>query len=55
MPGMSGIDVIKKVKLIIKNLNLQQEMIKLVEPEFIIVTAYDTPAFCKHAKKDGVD
>jgi hypothetical protein len=55
MPGISGVDVIKGVKIMIKNLNFEQEMIKFVEPEFIIVTAYDTPAFSKHAKKDGVD
>jgi hypothetical protein len=55
MPGKSGIEVMKEVKYMIKNLNFKQELVKLVEPEFIIVTAYVTPAFSKHAKKDGVD
>lgn len=55
MPGLSGIEVISKLRTLIQRLNEREKMIKFVEPEFIIVTAHITSALKKHAKEAGAD
>jgi CheY-like chemotaxis protein len=42
MPEMSGIEVIKQVKRLINRINNDQDVVIIVDPEFVIVTAYVT-------------
>lgn len=42
MPGMSGLTIIEKLRDFIEELNLQQPKIEVLEPEFVIVTAFVT-------------
>jgi len=42
MPEISGIEVIKQVKRLINHINNDQDVVIIVEPEFVIVTAYVT-------------
>jgi CheY-like chemotaxis protein len=51
MPGMSGVELIKQIKRFILDLNSKQDTIIMVEPEFIIVTAYVTATLIANAKK----
>lgn len=55
MPGATGLEVVKQIQNVIDGLNLEQNIVKIVEPEFVIVTAYDSPKFLKQAKNVGVD
>jgi hypothetical protein len=55
MPELTGIQVIRKIKKLIESINRKQDTIVLVEPEFIIVTAYVTQTVSNHIKKEGAN
>lgn len=50
MPLKNGINVVNELKSFFKTLNRQHESIKIVQPEYIMLTAFKTPQFSNHLK-----
>jgi hypothetical protein len=45
MPNKNGIEVVKEIRALIKHRNRHCKGLKILEPEFSIITAYATNKF----------
>lgn len=49
MPKLSGLDAVRKIKNFIENLNKQSSKLQVLEPMFVIQTAYFSNQFKKYS------
>ena len=50
MPGLTGLQVIERVRNYCIQLNKKKNGVSVIEPEFVIITAYVTPVFKTYMK-----
>jgi hypothetical protein len=55
MPVKNGIQAVQEIKAMFRQRNSEEMgVILLIEPEFVILTAFRTPNFEKHLKQQGI-
>jgi CheY-like chemotaxis protein len=55
MPRLSGLEVIQKIRAKIFNTNKKSKNMKILEPSYVIVSAYIIPTFRKHLSEQMID
>jgi DNA-binding NarL/FixJ family response regulator len=56
MPGMNGIDLIKRLKFLIQKLNIQNKdkLVQIVEPTYCLITSYFSQNFNTFVNQYGL-
>jgi len=55
MPVKTGLDVIKEVRRFIKIKNDKLDELKIYEPQFIILSSYNTAGFKNHLRQQNIN
>ena len=55
MPYKTGIEVIQAVRTMITEKNDKTKTVRILEPKYIILTAFTTPVFNSHLKSLKID